>query len=225
MKNLLLLLLLANILYFVWGRYAPVEPTSGVVDIRETDLGPPLALAPRSGTEARTAAMPGNDERPGLSATVGISCVTIGPFREMADAEATSARYSAAKMQTAIRSAAGQIFLGHWVQIRDVASRDESNRMVRALKEGGIRDAYPVETDDEGMKISLGVFSSLESAEKVELQARSLGFAPDISPRMQDGELYFVDIGLPPGKGAGEIVDTYGDEQVMLRDRATCPPE
>ena len=96
--------------------------------------------------------------------------------------------------------------------------------MYESLKEGGIADAYPVETEDEGRKISLGVFSSIESAEKVELQARSLGFAPDISPRMQDGELYYVDIGLPPGRGAGEIIDTYGDEQVMLRDRATCPP-
>ena len=95
--------------------------------------------------------------------------------------------------------------------------------MLKALKAGGITDAYPVETEDEGLKISLGLFGNLESAEKIELQAKSLGLDADIAPRLRDGTIFFIDIGLPPGKGAGEIIDRYGEEKVLLRDTATCP--
>jgi hypothetical protein len=227
MKNLLLLLLLANILYFLWGLYAPVEPTPGVAIVRESDLGPPLTLAPRPDVDqlAAAATVLSPDTQSTLAATVGRSCVTIGPFNEAGDAEEARSRNSSAQMRSAIRSEPGQIFLGHWVQIRNIPSREESNRIVQALKMGGIKDAYPVETEDEGLKISLGLFGKIESAERVELQARSLGFAPDISPRLRDGEVYFVDIGLPPGKGAGEIIERYGAEHVQLRDQATCPPD
>ena len=42
MKNLLLLLLLANILYFVWGMLGKETAEPGVAIVRESDLGPPL---------------------------------------------------------------------------------------------------------------------------------------------------------------------------------------
>jgi len=45
MKNLLLLLLLANILYLTWGMVAPDSLEPGVVVVNESDLGPPLAVA------------------------------------------------------------------------------------------------------------------------------------------------------------------------------------
>ena len=53
MKNLLLLLLLANILYFVWGWVADNGNEPGIVVVDESDLGPPLAVsAPRDAPEA-----------------------------------------------------------------------------------------------------------------------------------------------------------------------------
>ena len=42
MKNLLLLLILANILYFMWGLFATDDPQPGVAVVAESDLGPPL---------------------------------------------------------------------------------------------------------------------------------------------------------------------------------------
>jgi hypothetical protein len=73
------------------------------------------------------------------------------------------------------------------------------------------------------MKISLGVFGIRESAERVELDARALDLPAEISPRFSEGTLYFVDVGLPQGRGAGDIVERYGEEMVLLRDEATCP--
>jgi len=226
MKNMLLILLLANILYFLWGWFAQEESQPGVAIVSESDLGPPLATAqtPELDAMKSTGAVLDTGNTSDLLAVVGRSCVTIGPFREKDDADAAQTRYAAESMRTNIRSGTGQYFVGHWVQIRNIPSRDESNRMLARLKEGGLADAYPVETDDEGLKISLGLFGNFESAEKIELQARSLGLDADVSPRMSEGTVAWVDIALPPGRGAGEIIERYGEEQVRLRDQATCPP-
>ncbi len=225
MKNILLILLLANILYFVWGMFPrdPNEPGVEVVD--ENDLGPPLSVAqtPKARLIESVGAVLGSGEPSDIVAVVGRSCVSIGPFKDSNDADSAQTRYAGEGMRVSQRSATGQIFIGHWVQIRNIPSKDESNRMLSALKAGGLGDAYPVETEDEGLKISLGLFGNLDSAERIELQAKSLGFNADVAPRVRDGTVFYVDIALPPGKGAGEIIERYGEEKVLLRDSATCP--
>ena len=225
MKNLLLLLLLANILYFLWGMFIEDPGQPGVAIVDESALGPPLAVAPNANADvvASVGAVLGSGEPSDLAAVVGQSCVTVGPFRESSDADTASVQYAAEGMRTSLRSSRGKIFVGHWVQIRNIGDRKSGNKMLRQLRKGGLSDAYIVETDDEGLKISLGLFGDVERAEKIELQAKSMDLAAEITPRMSEGMVYFVDIGLPPGKGAGAIVEKYGEEKVLLRDQATCP--
>lgn len=225
MKNLLLMLVLANILYFLWGLYQPETLSPGVVIIDERELGPPLEVAaqPDSATVASVGAILGTGQPSDLEAVVGRSCVTIGPFKEEADASVAILEYSGEGLKTAARSAEAEIFVGHWVQIRDVESEAAARKILDILSDGGLTDAYVVRTEEEGLKISLGVFDDMDGAEKIELQARSLGLVPDISPRMAMRTVHFVDIGLPPGRGAGSIVEQYGEDKVLLREQATCP--
>jgi len=225
MRNLLLLLLLANILYFVWGLFVEDTGQPGVAIVDESALGPPLAVAPNQYSDmvASVGAVLGSGEPSDLAAVVGQSCVTVGPFRNNSDANIALVQYAAEGMRTTLRSSRGQIFVGHWVQIRNVSDRQEGNKILRQLRRGGLSDAYIVETDDEGMKISLGLFGDIERAERIELQAKSMDLPAEITPRMSEGMVFYVDIGLPPGKGAGAIVEKYGEEKVLLRQQATCP--
>jgi hypothetical protein len=149
--------------------------------------------------------------------------VTIGPFKSNAEADAAMADYENQGMVASVRTTAGQVFVGHWVQIRNIPDREAGNAMLEQLRAGGLGDAYLVPTDDEGLKISLGLFGEMPRAERVELQAKSLDLPAEISPRMRDATVFFVDIGLPPGKGAGDMIAKYGGENVLLRDLATCP--
>jgi hypothetical protein len=126
-------------------------------------------------------------------------------------------------MRASVRTTQGQVFVGHWVQIRNIPDRDAGNAILDRLKAGGLGDAYLVPTEEEGLKISLGLFGEMSRAERIELQAKSLDLQADITPRMRDQTVFFVDIGLPPGKGAGAMIEKYGEEKVMLRDKATCP--
>lgn len=224
MKNLLLILLLANILYFLWGLRSTEDDEQGVAVLTEAELGPPLELAqkPRNATES-VDTVPGEGSRSELVAMVGRSCVTVGPFRERDDADEAQARYAAESMTTKVRSAFGEVFVGHWVQIRDVPDAAASQAMITALHDGGLADAYPIETEDEGRKISLGVFGNIERAQNVQADAEALGFEAEITPRTTEGTVYWTDIALPPGRGAGEIVELYGEERVRLRNEARCP--
>ncbi len=225
MKNLLLLLLLANILYFIWGMVAPESPEPGVVVVNESDLGPPLAVAMDREAEAAASvgAVLGSGEPSVLEAVVGRSCVTVGPFKAAAIADVALTQYAGEGMRTSLRSEHGEIFIGHWVMIRGLEDRATGNETLETLRDGGLSDAYLVPTEEDGVNISLGLFGDLERAERVELQAKSLGLPADITPRTREGDIFYVDIGLPPGKGAGAIVDKYGEEKVALRDAATCP--
>lgn len=226
MRNLLLLLLLANILYFVWGTFGEESEDAGIAIVDEADLGPPLDIAPSLDVEvsADFGAVVGSGEPSYLEATVGRSCVTIGSFRDSNDADTALTEYAGEGMRTALRSTQGEIFVGHWVQIRDIADNLTANEMLETLRGGGLSDAYLVSSEEDGLYISLGLFGDVDRAEKVELQAKSLELPADITPKTREGKMYFVDIRLPPGKGAGAMIEKYGEDRVLLRDAARCPP-
>ena len=225
MKNLLLLLILANVLYFMWGMFTTEEQEPGVAVVEETDLGPPLQVTAGKDNEsiASVGAVLGSGEPSDLEAVVGRSCVTIGPFKVSGDADSAALQYGDEGMKTALRKARGQIFVGHSVQIEDVASRQDGREIVSNLGEQGLGDAFVVGNDEDGYAIALGIFGNAENAEKVELQAGAAGYEVVISPMTREDDVFFVDIGLPPGKGAGAIVEKYGEDRVALRDAATCP--
>ena len=225
MKNLLLLLILANVLYLMWGMFTDEDPVPGIAVVEEADLGPALELTVGQGSDSITSvgAVLGSGDPSDLEAVVGRSCVTIGPLKVSGDADSAVLEYSNEGMRTALRKARGQIFVGHSVQIQDVANRQDGRDIIRKLGEQGLGDAFIVGNDEDGYAIALGIFGNAENAEKVELQAGAAGFEVVISPMTRDGDIFFVDIGLPPGKGAGAIVETYGEDQVALRDAATCP--
>ena len=225
MKNLLLLLILANILYFIWELFIEEPPETGVAIVDESALGPPLEVSSKAIAEAATSvgAVLGSGKPSDLVALVGRSCVTIGPFKINAEADGALRTYEAEGMRTSVRTTQGQVFVGHWVQIRNIPDKAAGDVLLEKLRAGGLGDAYLWKDDEAGFKISLGLFGEMAGAERIELQAKSMGLPADISPRMRKATVFFVDIGLPPGKGASAIIERYGEEKVLLRDKATCP--
>jgi len=225
MKNILLMLLLANVLFFVWGTTVVEESQPGVDVVAESDLGPPLDVTAGRDrdTVASVGAVLGSGEPSALQAIVGRSCATIGPFKDAMVAGSAMLEYANEGMRTEMRAAQGEIFVGHWVQIRNFADYEVANAALDQLSDNGLGEAYLVSTEDEGLKISVGVFADIELAEKAELQARSLDLPAEISQRTRKGEIFFVDIGLPHGKGAGAMIERYGQDRVRLRGAATCP--
>lgn len=243
MRNLILALILANVLYFLWGTFqSDKDLPPGVAILDERDLGPPLEPE-EVGVTAQAVqpdAAPG-DEAPGtdpaavdvsgaeageekqLSVALGRSCVTLGPFRQGSLADDAQSEVASQGMRAELRLERGEIFVGHWVQIRNIPDRTVGDESVAVLQDGGIPEAYLVTTDDSGLKISLGVFGNRDGAERVHALAQSLGFPSEITPRTADGMYHFVDVALPPGQGAGAMIERYGEELVRMREVSSCP--
>ena len=224
MRNILMLLVLANVLYFLWDRFVEIPDESGVVVVDESQLGPPLAVSKTTVAEAATSvgAVLGSGKPSDLAAVVGRSCVSIF-FKTNGEADGAIAAYESEGMRASLRSTQGQVFVGNWVLIRKIPDRETGNAMIEKLSEGGLTDAYLDDDDDGTYLISLGLFGEMPGAERIELQAKSLDLPAEIIQRMRDATIFYVDIGLPPGKGAGAMIEKYGEERVLLRDKATCP--
>ncbi len=268
MKNLLLLLLLANILYFMYSAIRGDEERRGEILIEESQLGPQLQLAeitpeepavdnvvadevPTEPAVAETTAdeAPTDDksaeteptdseespdvvdeepveETPApniLQASVGRSCVTVGEFDKREDADRALMSFRQQSYDVALRSSIGQIVKSHWVHIRDIPSTADADSMLETLARGGFGEAYKIETEEDGIKITIGFFGKRDGAERVELQVASLGLQPVVEPNVGEGTVYFVDVALPVGKGAQAIIEQYSEERVALRADATCP--
>ena len=224
MRNLLMLLVLANVLYFLWARFVAEPDQTGVAVVEESQLGPPLSVSKASvaGAAASVGAVLGSGKSSDLAAVVGRSCVSIF-FKANAEADSAVAAYESEGMRASLRSAQGQVFVGNWVQIRNIQNLKSGAAMIAKLEAGGISDAYLMDDGEGTFKISLGLFGEMSRAEKIELQAKSLGLPADITPRMRDATVFYVDIGLPPGRGAGAMIEKYGEERILLRQKATCP--
>ena len=81
MKNLLLLLILANILYLMWGMFATENPQPGVAVVEESELGPPLDVT--TGQDSNSVASVG--------AVLGLSLIHISePTRQLASSRMPS---------------------------------------------------------------------------------------------------------------------------------------
>ena len=82
-----------------------------------------------------------------------------------------------------------------------------------------------VESYSDAFRLLLGFLEAKRdrAPEQVELEARSMGFTPDISPRVAEQQVSYIDVALPPGTGAGSMIERYGEDRVLLRDAATCP--
>ncbi len=219
-----MLLVLANVLYFLWDRFVAEPDQSGVAIIEESQLGPPLAVSKTTVAQAAASvgAVLGSGKPSDLAAIVGRSCVSIF-FRTISDAAGAMSAYESEGMRASLRDIQGQVFVGNWVLIRKIPDRATGNAMIARLQAGGIIDAYLDNDDDETFLISLGLFGEMPRAERIELQAKSLDLPAEIIPRTRNATIFYVDIGLPPGKGAGAMIEKYGEERVLLRDQATCP--
>ena len=223
MRNFFLALLLANVLFFAWRQWiAPPD----VPATRLRSPGPEPEIAAAANPTARAAPAPASAVAPGTAAAtlatpaVG-SCLKIGPIADGQVADALRARLVAGGFQATLRAEEGQIWVGHWVQLESVASRQEADRVVAELAAAGLPDAYVLQTSSP-FSISLGVFRDRERADKVSAAAAALGFKPQTTDRYRAGVQYWLDFTMPADKRLP--LEDLGREfgQVLKTEEVAC---
>ena len=211
MKNLFLALLLANILFLGWRLWiAPSEV--------------PAEKLAKQGPEPQLAAVVRNvDAKKADAAADAVPadaaeqrCLRVGPIAEGGLADTLRGSLAARGIGVVLTSEEGQIWVGHWVQLESVASRQEADAVAARLAAGGLPDAYVLQNSPP-FSVSLGVFRDRERADAVVAQARKLGFRPQVTDRYRAGLQFWLNLTIPAGmaittdeigRQAGQIVRT-----------------
>ncbi len=194
MRNLFLLLVLANLGFAAWYLWI-VEPVTDVGATQVSDV-PSISLVSEleeSASEPTLAAAP----------VVPVArCVGVGPFSEFGRFVQALARLRSAGYTPTQRSEDGDVWLGHWVYLGDIATQGQAGGVIRTLAEHGIVDTAFDPAGAWGDVLSLGVFRELSRAEAVSdrVQALGLGFEPAITDRTRPGTLYWADLTLETGE-------------------------
>ncbi len=210
MKNVFLALLLANLLYFGWQQWvAPpdVPPLRLRSPGQEEEIAP---LSPRSKSGTTSGVTPAG------------ACARVGPLTDGQLADTLRARLGERGFAAVVAAEEGQIWVGHWVQIESVTSREEADRIAARLASGGLPDAYVLQNSPP-FSVSLGVFRDRERADKVAAAAAALGFHPQTTDRYRSGMQYWLTVSVPPGR-ALPLADLGRESgQILRSDQVVCP--
>jgi cell division septation protein DedD len=254
MRNLFLVLVLANLAFAAWaawfapagtvGRRAdeglpaltlvsevPVDlRSSGVVVEQEDAPGvaeQPLVVAPQAVPTSEPAAAP-LDESALAAATSAAEpatrCTSVGPFRELSQAATAAATLRNAGYQPIQRVGEGDVWIGYWVYIPGISTEQEANEILAKIRAEGIADSYVIPNSDSGSIVSLGVFSEISGVGRRRDQVRALGFEPQVVDRTRRATVYWIDVTLAEGQVLDFDALQPPGRIIRLEQRACEPP-
>ena len=219
MRNLFLMLVLANLFLLAWHFWVEPAPAVGPA----TDQ-PGLAvfnqpLAPPAATAGRPASAPVSP--PDLAPTDSAGCLRVGPWADGAAAQQAGQRLSARGVQAVPIARETRLWLGHWVQISGFASPAAAEVARQRLIAGGLADAYLMQ-DGTRPILSLGVFRERARADQVAGTARRLGFEVDLRARYRPAVEQWLLIRPRVEQQLRPEDLQLGDDRILRMESAPC---
>lgn len=215
MRNLLLSLLLINVLAWAYQHWV-IEPDAPVAAGHIEQDYPRLEVVVRVSESARI--LP---DEPPVETEKAAKCRKIGPI--VGKSEAISIAQTLQGRGLTVRRAAlpGDIWVGHWVQVVGLGTRQAAEAARDRLIAAGLSDAYIVSGGDE-LKVSLGVFKSSSSAASTVASARQLDFTTRVVERYQPGIQHWLTVELAAGRElqAGDLRSDGG--QILRTETVPC---
>jgi hypothetical protein len=249
-KSIVICLALANVGYFLWVRGIAHTPSTADAPAAQTRLklaseAPAAGRGPATASPAVEAeSAPGGLVGASGGASTGSSaaadpdgapssdsglltnvkrCISVGPFRDVAEAAHAASTLRGGGYDPRQRVAEGEVWAGVWVYLPLAASKS-SEQMLAKLKAGGIEDALEMPGPNEGSVISLGLYSDSKRAQTRVAQAQSLGFNPALADRKRTGDVYWIDIDLKPTDSVLKPSDLQGEAGHIVRlEVKGCP--
>lgn len=224
MRALFLLLLLANILFLAWARWiAPPAPTAGLATpsasaadsirlLRESPMARDLADAVQGS---------------GLSAVAGdtVTCVSGGPFLDSAAAASAAGRLASLGFTSRTRAARDDVWVGQWVRVENLATPEDAENALAALRAAGLTDAQVTADGAGGNVLSLGVFGEPGRALEAATAAQKAGFTTVTEDRYRSADVLWLDVDRQANAGLPGLDVFMGDGPPATRlELRPCPP-
>jgi hypothetical protein len=201
------------------------EGQVGALQDQPDAAAPTAGSTPADGSSGQATALPAPASPAPVELLAGVQrCLSIGPFRDLAEATQGSASLRAAGHDPRTRVAEGDVWAGLWVHLAGLSSRSEAQRAVTMLKQNGIRDAYIMPSAGRGADISLGIFSEPARAQRRAEEVRAIGFTPTIAESTRKGTVYWIDVDLGPTDGFIDPAAIPGEEGKITRLKVVACP-
>jgi len=194
-----------NVLYLAWAGWidapapAPVPPTAAA-----TDPLPQMRLVSESlprraagSAAANSAGAPSSALTQPVMSTSNTSpsrCVSVGPFNDLAQAARGAAVLRDRGFDPKQRAEQGDMWAGYWVSVGGLRTTADETKLMKALDRAGIRDARVMPDEPDGRRISVGLFTERDRADKRAQAVKKLGYTAEITERTQPGTVYWVDM-------------------------------
>jgi hypothetical protein len=237
LKTVVVCLMLANVCYFLWDRgiakssaiTAPVVASTLKLASESSGARAPESAALSGSGGLAAGASGGNvathDDAGGAALLTNVKrCISVGPFRDMAETAHAASTLRSGGYDPRQRVADGEVWAGVWVYLPLPAARDAADKMLAKLKAGGFDDALEMPGPNDGPVISLGLYSEQKRAQSRIAQAQTLGFNPGIADRKRNGNVYWIDIDLKPTDSLLNPSDLQGENGRIVRlEVKGCP--
>ncbi len=234
MRAVFFVLLSANLLFLAWASWIDSPRDAGEQDalahlprlqlVSESSGSKPVSGVPQTSEPAIHSGAPGTPEAPPAdpqaAATERVAfrsqdppgdCTSFGPFNDLASAARAAGILTQRGFQLHQRAEEGETIEGYWVFVGGMQSDDEANRLVARLAGSGLTDAHVMKNFSTNRRVSVGMFSNRQRAERRAAVVKSLGLEPEIGERRFPGTVYWVDAAasgarrLPPEYAFAEV--------------------
>jgi cell division septation protein DedD len=150
-------------------------------------------------------------------------CVSVGPFRDLADATAAGAQLAERGLAPRQRSGEGVVWQGFWVYLPAHPDREAAQASLDRLKASGVSEAYIVPTGDDRNAIALGLLSERGRAERLAGQVGKLGFKPQIAERNRTDTVYWVDVEVEDAGAIDPLQFQTSPDRIARLRVVECP--
>ena len=238
MRAVFLVLLSANLLFLAWARWIDAPRDIGVQDslsrLPRLQIVNESPLGPKPTSENSTIAHPtladatlAMAERTSLrTAEPARACTSVGPFNDIASAARAAGLLTQRGFSLQQRAEEGETIEGYWVFVGGMQSDEEVAVVVERLKKSGFTDAHITKNYSTNRRLSVGMFSSRERAEKRAAAVRNMGLQPEIGERKFPGTVYWVDVALKHGPGSKQLPEyAFADIGHARVGMQPCPVE
>lgn len=127
-------------------------------------------------------------------AAAALRCMSIGPFRELAQAAGAASSLRMTGFMPTQRVAEGDVWIGYWVYIQAIPTGREADAILERVRAAGLADSYVIPQSDSGALVSLGVFTEINGVTRRRDEVRALGYEPTVVDRTRRATVYWVDV-------------------------------
>jgi hypothetical protein len=230
LKSIVVCLALANAAYFLWAhgvaasKEAPIAVAPPTSTLKLVGEAPSVAHETIGGAGGTGVAADANGtSNPSLLTNVK-RCITVGPFRDVAEAAHAASLLRGGGYDPRQRVVDGDVWAGVWVYLPVPPSPVAREQLLSKLKVAGIDDALEMPGPADASVISLGLFGEQKRAQARVSQVQVLGLNPAIADRKRTGNVYWIDIDLKPTDGLLNPADLQGESGHISRlEIKACP--